>query len=192
MFAIKAIKFDDTEPSALRSWWIMSPLSEYYYNIIDFIQKPFITLKKLYDWQVNVFKNDFDFDGSSLFGIIEYKLKRLEKCLIDGCAVQDSKDLKALKLAIKLANRLNEDNYDNRFHRKHNQKWGELIMWSAPIEGSPSVRVTMTRPKAQTDKQKAKEQKEHLSHIEFCESIRKREERWLYSILAKYLRVWWD
>lgn len=192
VYQSKAIKVNNTKSSKLWKLFVRSPFYDWYSDFLNFIERPFRKLKKLYDWQVNVFNNDFDFDGHSLFGIIEYKLKRLEKCLENGCAIQDPKDIKALKIMIKLSKRLMEDNYENRFYRKHDQKWGESIWWSARIEGSTSTRCTFTRPNAKTDKQKARERKESLLGIELSNSIRLRDERWLYSLLSKHLRNLWD
>src|ERR1700678_2782740 len=108
MFQSKRVKdLKEKESSKLYLWWIDTKISKVYYDFMwKFIQKPIFQIKRLYQWQTNVFKHDYDFDGHCLFAIIEYKLKRLEAVLKDGHVVQESVDMKALRLAIKLAGRL--------------------------------------------------------------------------------------
>jgi hypothetical protein len=191
----KQIKFpsDDKEHSKLYLWWIESDISDYYYNFIRLVQKPFYHAKKMYDWYVNVFKDDFDFDGHSLFAIIEYKLKRLEKNLQEGCAIQEEMDMKALSMAIKLAGRLKDDKYEECIHDRHAKKWGELKTWFEPTnDGTGSSWYRSSRPNAVTEQDKEQERLELRSLYATAESRRKREEKWLYSLLEQYLRRLWD
>ena len=107
MFQSKALKdFGDEKSSRLYLWWIETPMCNWWHSFTWFFEKPYLQLKKLVGWQINVFRYDYDFDGYCLFAIIEYKLKRLQKCLFNGHAIQEDRNMKALRLAIKLAGRL--------------------------------------------------------------------------------------
>jgi hypothetical protein len=186
MLDIKAIKVSDSRPSKLYLWWIDTKFSKWYYDFTwKFIQNPIFQIKRLWDWYWAVFRYDYDFDGHCLFRIIEYKLKRLEKVLLNGLAVQDPKDMKALKLAIKLAGRLKEDNYEIAFHDRHDKKWGKRV------RGRGNT-WTSDRPKANTPKKKEQEKKEYWDMIHAAEAQKKREEKIFYGILLKYLRNLWD
>jgi hypothetical protein len=196
MFDSKAIKDfgDPPKRSKLYYWWIDSTIGDWYYWFVrKFIKNPIFKMKRLYGWQVNVFYNDYDYDAHSIFGILEYKLKRIKEALDRGHAVQEPTDMKALKLAIKLAGRLREDMYDVRGYDKHDKKWGELKSWSTPCEDKPGyVLMNFSRPNANTDEEKELELQEFKRYHELSYKTQKRDQRWLFGILDKYIRVWWD
>ncbi len=178
----------------IHRWWLESRLVDWYHQFTwKFLGKPISQVKKLYGWYVNVFRNDFDFDGHSLFAIIEYKLKRVEKSLLKGLAIQDPKDLRALKLAIKLAGRLKDDNYYTVVHDRMEKKWGKLKSWFTPYKDRPDMSEWHSKyEKENTEEDKENSNKERRFLYETAYAKSKREERWLYDILHKYLRVWWD
>jgi hypothetical protein len=193
MLQSKALK-ECKEPSKLYLWWIETKISKYYYDFTHkFIKKPIQQVIKLYQWYKNVFKNDYDFDGHALFAIIEYKLMRLQDNLLNGHAYQDPKDLKALKLAIKLAGRLKLDDYDNRAHDRLEKKWGELNISFVPVSGESGYSTMVSsRPKIITEEDKIQERLDCNLQYELAYAKSKREERLLYAILHKYLRNLWD
>jgi len=150
-------------------------------------------IKRMWQWYWNVFRYDYDFDGHCLFAIIEYKLKRIGNSLRDGLAIQEDRDMRALRVAIKLAGRLKDDKYANRCHRKIEEKWGDLRMSSIPCnDGSGNSTCLFSRPKAVSDSQKAQELTESRNAYITEAWQQKRDEKRLYGILEKYLRGWWD
>lgn len=198
MFNSKAIKGsadwkveNKTWKHSLLNWWHDCWLAEKLHELKYTIKKPFSYFKKSWDWHWNVFRYDYDFDGHSMFAIIEYKLKRILPQLENGHAVQEDVDMKALKLAIKLAGRLKDDKYDERGYDRHERKWGQLKMWFTPASKTTSEMHT-SRPKALTEEQKEQEKNEHWAYLVLSDKITKRDEKWLYSILHKHLRSWWD
>jgi len=194
MFRTKAIKNFQKTRFEIYLWWIQSPISDKIHDLVwTFYSKPVQMIKKIYGWYTNVFKTDYDFDCHCLFAIIEYKLKRVEKCLLNGNSVQEGEDLKALKLAIKLAGRLKDDKYEEKFYVRHDRKWGELKTWFEPVnDGSGNSYWRSSRPNAVTNEQKEEEKSDRRTMYGASENQTKREERWLYAILHKYLRNWWD
>ena len=152
----------------------------------------FRNLKRLYEWYKNVLKDDVDFDAHSLYGIIEYKLKRTQKRLLDNNYVEFSKqELQGLKLAIKLAGRLDQFDYGERGNRKHNAKWGELEIWFTPLPNG-NFSFHGMRPNAIFEKDKKQETKEFREIFQLEDKLHKREQKWLFGILQKYLNRWWD
>ena len=192
--AIKGPKPESSRPSKLYLWWIQTDISRYYYSFVyKFIENPIFQVKRLCQWYWNVFRFDYDFDGHCLFAIIEYKLKRILPVLEKGHAIQEDNDIKALKLAIKLAGRLKEDIYDMVNYVRHEKKWGELKSWFTPTnDGTGSSYWNSSRPNAVTPEQKEQERADHLANSKSAYARMKREEKWLYDILHKYLRNWWD
>jgi hypothetical protein len=195
MFQSKAIKdFPDSKPSSkLYLWWIETPVADKYYEIVrKYITNPIFQVKRLYQWYVNVFHNDFDFDFHCVFAILEYKLKRIKACLDNGYAIQEPKDLKALNLAIKLAGRLKEDNYDSVASDRIVAKWGEWRFWTTPYgdKGCSQMHSTYANIKTPEDEEECLADR-RASYIA-TDKKTKREERNLYAIMHKYGRSWWD
>ncbi len=174
-------------------WWQDSVVGDWLHSAgYALFRRPWKTITKLYGWQTHVFKNDYDFDGHSMFAILEYKLQRIQKELINGHAVQEDEDLHALALAIKLAGRLKEDKYELVVHRRHDAKWGELITWMEPIPNSTNKYWRCRREHAVTDDQKTQERAEAVAGYDAASKRMERETRWFYGILGKYQRRWWD
>lgn len=184
----------DTWLSKLAMWWYDSSLGKFYRRWKwRLIEKPLQDLKKMWGWYWNVFKDDYDFDAHCLFAIIEYKLKRIQPVLENGHAIQEPKDMKALKIAIKLAGRLKDDNYDMVEYDRHNHKWGELETWFTPVEDKPGYsQWNSSRPKAITPEEKEQERKEMIEGSHRAYARMKREERWLFDILKNHIRNLWD
>ena len=195
MFQSKAIReFSNKNRSNIYQWWIQTRVYDHYHDFTwKFFKQPISHIKKLYGWYVNVFRHDFDFDGHSMFAIIEYKLKRIQNSLNRGCAIQEDKDLKALSLAIKLAGRLKDDKYDDCAYDRIDKKWGESKHWFEPCnDGSGNSWMRTSRPNVKTDEDFTQERADMLAQHFAADYRCKREERWLYAILHKHLRHWWD
>lgn len=180
------------EFSQFESWWYQTKVAGYLESFLWFFQKPYYQVKKLIEWQINVFRYDYDFDGQCLFSIMEYKLKRISKALANDVAWQDPKDMKALSLAIKLAGRLKDDHYESEGHERHQKLWGVPTDSFTPIEGTTNSRWNIRYPKANTPELKVQMSKDLVIFYQAAERKRQREEKCFYAILHKYLRVWWS
>jgi hypothetical protein len=184
----------------LRCWFWDTAFYKFYNDVSwKFFFKPIRDVKKMWQWYWNVFENDFDFDAAYIYKILAYKMRRVLKCLENGHAVQEPQDLKALKLAIKLADRLfADDYYFDAPHRRHDKKWGELQSWTMKEEnsedrpGGPYYRWHSKRPNAITEEQQKEEREDMKKVWEEEDFLRKRDERWFHGIVMKYRRNWWD
>jgi hypothetical protein len=195
MFDSKALKdFPEKKSSKLYLWWIDSAIGEWYYEFTHkYVTNPIFQIKRLYQWYKNVFRNDYDFDFHCMFAIIEYKLKRIQKCLENGHAIQEDQDMHALALAIKLAGRLKDDKYEERSYDRMDKKWGEMKTWTTPCnDRSGCSEWHSSRPNANTDEEKAQEMAYRREQYRLSEYRKKREERWMYAILQRHGRSWWD
>jgi hypothetical protein len=183
---------EEKESSKLYLWWIGTRFSRHYYHFTwKFFGNPYFQVKRLVEWYLNVFRYDFDFDGHSLFAIIEFKLKRVKKVLENGHAYQEPKDMKALSLAIKLAGRLKDEHYESVGHARIVKKWGESKIWFEPNEHGTS-KMHSSRAGAPTPELEAQCWEETKEQYRLADIRMKREERWMYSILQNHLRSWWD
>lgn len=195
MFNSKALKnFPNKKRSKFYLWWIENPVVDWFYKLRwKLFDKPLQRIKKIYGWNKNVFWQDYDFDAHGLFAIIEYKLKRVEKCLINGHVIQEDQELHAIRLAIKLAGRLKDDRYEDRGYDRLDQKFGPSKHWFEPCnDGTTNSYMHSSRPKVNTEEEKQEENEYRKEQWRLSEYRRNREKRWLYAILHKYLATWWD
>jgi hypothetical protein len=171
----------------IRDWWWETPVFEAYKKVKRFYYR----LKKWIEWRPILWEN-YDFDAHTIYQLLRYKLERIYRCLENGHAIQEERDMKALRLAIKLAKRLEAGNYEDSFYDRHDKKWGELKTWFEPIPGSTNSYWRSSRPNAVTEQEKEQERKETRELYEAAQSKEAREKRWLFAIISKYDKVWWD
>lgn len=142
--------------------------------------------------------DNYDFDSCYLLELMVFKLKRLYVgCTADAVAVHEDNHLQALRLAIRIGERLCKDDY-SYFMDCHNKKWGESELIETPVpEGQypewagRAYDVRIHRAKV-TDETKEQERQEFLAAVNADDAIKKREARWFFSIIEKYYPFWWD
>ena len=192
MLNSKALK-EPKEDSRLYSWWLTSPIGDFYYHWSwKLVGKPAFEVKRTFQWWWHCLRKTWDFDFHSIFTVMEYFLIRLQRTLINGHAVQEDKDMQALRIAIKLCGRLSKDEYADRPRRHHDKKWGEARYWSEPIPGSTSSYFRSSRPNVKTEADKEAETADLKASWVVEEAQRKRDEKRLYGIFLKYGRRLWD
>jgi len=197
MIRSKALKdWGTLKKGKLYSWWIETELASWWYNFSwNYFGKYRNALKKSYQWYRDVFLNkDFDFDATSLYTIMEYKLKRVLRALENGHAHHEEVELQALKLAIKLSCKLAKDDYEMRAWNLLERKWGELLTWTTPYEKDDfkGYEYHSRHENVNTEEEKQQAWDDRMKLYEAMEKIKTRDKRWLYGILEKYLERWWD
>ena len=163
----------------VKAWyWLWSDV------LYHFPRKQIYYLTKVYAY-AKVLRRDFDWDSAYIYDVLMLKLERTRKaCYEDGHHIDDYNGEKSIKLAIKLCKRLREDNYMDRWWRKHEAKWGEHV--------STKGRVFGRRVGIKTEEDAKQEHKEALAWMELEEKIKVRDRKWLFGIMAKYMPYWWD
>ena len=161
----------------------------FYYNPRGFIRN----LKRSIDY-VKLGWNNYDWDGGYLYEVIQFKLKRMLPELENGHAIPNQyNELKALKLAIKLGDKLlnSWDSY-KQFSDLHNKKWGEVNISFEKVEGSKCSRILSNRPNANTEEEKEKENKELREAWKKDRNREDRDRKIYFGILEKYIDFMWD
>ena len=133
----------------------------------------------------------FDGDHCYLLELEVFKMKRILKDLENSFVywgdVNSGRYIKALKLAIKIGERIKVGDY-TRFYDFHVKKWGERkILWNddAPfVNGSRPVRWNRETTK--------EESKELMIAFKTDERLEQRDYNLFYGIIAKYSRGWWS
>lgn len=168
-------------------WWDFPPV-----RFIHSIRVTFRRLKRAYHWASFMWTN-WDFDGATIYPLLEHKLKRVEHSLKNGYAEHEDRDMKALRAAIKLARRLSDEYHETKLYAWHERKWGELRVWTTPCEDRPEYfKFNSTRPNIKNDTDKENERSDHMDIWAKEHKWRNRDEKWFYDILRIYVRKWWD
>jgi hypothetical protein len=165
-------------------------LFDIYYDIRAWIE----WMRRAFDYAKLGYKN-YDFDALTIERYLLFKLKRVQDALINGhvdlTVEMGPKKMKALKLCIKLLERLN--GHYHRFLDMHDAKWGEMECWFEPTErGDGSSYWRSKRPKANTPELQEQERKEFLEAVRADDREEMRDRRLVYRIIEKYICYWWD
>jgi len=127
--------------------------------------------------------NNEDYDYSFIYELLEYKLKRTERALINGISEHDKSTLQSLRIALRLLNRINKKEY-TYFLDQHDEKWGKPILSVGPIQviERPNVMAyDRTQERAELIEAMTKDDAQEIRDITL-----------LHNIMAKYSRAWWD
>lgn len=135
--------------------------------------------------------NNYDWDHAYLLEVMVFKMKRMQKaCFEEGHHVPEKLPQQSLRLCIKLGEKLKKEDY-HYFHTLHCQKWGDLEFIEKVDNTTGRTYTGMGRPGVS----KADEAQERAEFLEACrkdDSIKARDVRWFYGIMAKYQESWWD
>jgi hypothetical protein len=142
---------------------------------------------------------NFDFDFAYVYHLLEFKLKRVQKCLKNGVSVQEPEDTAALKELIKIVERLGKGEYDERYRIEHDKIWGKLETKTTPnyddkgkVTGYAWNSWRKNCPEGAPKKIKDKERKEFMACYELAENDRIRDIKRLSEILIHSSPKFWD
>lgn len=134
--------------------------------------------------------NNYDWDHAYLLQLMIFKMKRMQKaCFEEGHHIPEKLPQQSLKLCIKLGEKLLKDDY---FYHSglHNAKWGELEFIEKTDETGRKY-TGMGRPRVLPE-QEEQERAEAMEAYRKDDSVKARDTRWFYGIMAKYQESWWD
>jgi len=143
-------------------------------------------LKKVWRWSREVlWDKHYEFYNHGLYILIRYHLERLQICLLKGYAVQEEKDLKALRISIKIARMLEEDQFEDRACERFYKKWGQPN-W---LLRSNSHKFMFPKENESNTEQVRAEYIAYLTRS--CDKYVEMQKK-LFSIIVKHGRTWWD
>lgn len=134
--------------------------------------------------------NNYDWDHGYLMEVIVFKLKRMEKEILNGHHIPDKVTNQSLKLCVKLGEKLRKDDY-HYFGGLHNAKWGPVEFIEKTDKATGRTYTGMGRSGIPVEKEE-QERAEFVEAYRKDDSIKARDTRWFYGIMAKYQEYWWD
>lgn len=162
------------------------------YKFYRFLYRTFCKFRRVVQW-VPFLWNDVDWDANTIYGLLEFKLKRINETLCKSEAEMEQKTMKALRIAIKLCSRLSDDIYEDMVMVHHEKKWGTPDYTMEPDKEDPRFFIMIDiNPKTQNPIAKEQERKERHEKYRAAETIKNRDKKTLMNILNTYVPAWWD
>lgn len=172
-------------------WWNIG-------NIWANITHPF---RKVFHWIVKTTQyskllwNDFDWDYMYFLILMQYKLQRMRKCILEDNIILRSEEVAAqLKHAEDLIQRWLDDDFCTKEYEEHEKKWGKIVDLSTPIDvgGKKMYEWNMSREKATTEElQQQEKDEQHAIHVKAEEEKQKCLTE-LFAHIRKHIQEWWD
>lgn len=186
----KPVRIKDDKPKTIRQkitdWWEGTWLGWRLVILSERLRRSWAYAR--FGW------SNYDFDAGYALALLSFKLKRVQDTLINRSGtVQDPKELQALRLVIRLLDRLVEDNY-SYFYERHNQKWygkPHPEIEFEKIEGFAGSRMISGFDRLPPDQQELAGDEIRVAFAT-DDAIKSRDKRWAFSILSQHYESWWD
>lgn len=191
MLSVKQVCFDDDKPRSwqqkILDWWESTWLGYRLYVLRERVSRSWAFA--VYAWE------NYDFDAAYALQLLSFKLKRVQHVLLTKAhTVQEPKHLQALKLTIRLIDKLSADEYQYSYVR-HNKKWFGVAhppfsfeKCDDPVGGSRLISARDHLP----EEQRQQENAEAVAAFAADDAAKARDKRWAFEIFAKYYENWWD
>lgn len=166
----------------------------FWYPIVDAYHRYNERIRRSYSFAKHAWLH-YDFESAYLYDIMAFKLKRIKRTLENGCAIQEKKDMAALDEAIKICTRLFKGDYEWKYHRKHDKKWGSIRTKTIPNyddQGKITTYQWKTSRSKVNPKNEKQERKEFLNCWVMGNKDREKDIDRLAEIFKKHEPAWWD
>lgn len=165
-------------------------VKEFAQDVVSTIKSFFRAVKRSYDF-AKIGWSNYDWDYNYLLELMSFKLKRIEKAILNGNAELDKTTVQSIRICIKLLKKLSFEDY-HYFTNIHYEKWG-FPNWEygeTDSNGLSSVQIIHKNIKTEADKDQAR--KELVEAYQKDLAQEQRDSRLLFAIMAKYHKTWWD
>ena len=153
------------------------------------IGRVFGFIRKLVSWSIKsiqysiVLWNDCDYDYSSIFNIIKYKIGRTRKHIHKHNIVLKSEIIVAqMKCVEDLIDKYLEDDFCEKLFEEHDRKWGTIKI----------VDKKMTRSKVTSESMRTQQSQEFFQIIKQAEKEKEKVRKEIFGFLCAYIEWWWD
>lgn len=140
-------------------------------------------------------RNNWDFDGETVYGILELKLERMYDCFKADeyhvwCSSTENKRMRQLSEAILLCKRLNNNYYENMSFAEIDAIFGDPSFHFVQLDNwFHSMEVYRPRVKTQEDKEFFS--KEYKRIMNKYSKLHKQDQERFYYLLNNNVRQWW-
>jgi len=131
-------------------------------------------------------------DSYYIYALLHKKLSLMEKNFLKyGHHVGAEKDAHKMKVCRLLLERIIKDDYSPM--TVHEIKWGEAeLNWDQLEDGSEYYSLNIIHPKVITVEDKERERKDFKRAMDQEEYLKKQDIEYLFKMMKKHIRSWWD
>ena len=163
----------------------------YYHYIYNPIYNFIENIKNLIYWTPKIW-NDSDYDFESIYSLLYFKFKRMEKFYKDENKTTSANHLETahqIMVAKNLAKRLAEDDYLSNASVEYDKKWkDEKLFDSVPTKfdknGKPLLYKMVDRNEQQS--------KDFDRCCKLSDYLEKQDREYFFKYLIKNINSWWD
>jgi len=149
-------------------------------------------IRNLFAWLPLIWR-DRDWDHGFLFEMLEFKLKRMEKCLRNGIHLYADQTADKVKLCTQLLERINKDEYHEMVFRNHDKKWGRGEITFTDCEDREGMSELHIRyPNVKTEEDLEQQRKEYRALMKRPDELMQQDIDLLFETMRKHIREWWD
>lgn len=150
-------------------------------------------LIKIIQW-LPILWNDYDWDYSYLLTLIDYKLKRMQKALKEGMAIQEHIDAKVKEIqdVRDIIKQIEEDNFIEKEEKAHEKEFGKLKTKTIQNLNNKNL-IEVKFYYAQISKKNNKIAIKKSVGISRLNEIRCQKAYYkMFNLMAKNIQGWWD
>jgi len=149
-------------------------------------------IKNLIKW-FSIIWNDQYYDEIFIFNILRHKLKQMEGGFKKHSHhVGGNRVMKELRTCIILLTRIIDNEYLSMVFQGHDKKWGKLRHYSKKTVNPYLNELCFTRENVKDEKDALYETKESQRLFERAEYLHEQDIIYLFHIMRKKIRTWWD
>ena len=150
----------------------------------------FYSINRLLFWLPIILKDRY-WDDYFIWTLLQHKFKSMERFYrYKARPIVGDNRAKRIRVCKLLLKRITDDNYLELAFRQHEIKWGELKFSYKPYKGKLTA-IDIHRTKV-TPETEAQERIESKRCHELEDYLRKQDLTYLFYLINKYSRGWWD
>lgn len=130
----------------------------------------------------------YDFESVCMYSFMAFQLQRVKKCMDNGYGVYPKEVNDGIKEAIKICNRLYNEEYDEPYRKIHDKKWGPPRF----RDKNGKFDFNLDRKNVKTKVERNRERKESLKCMDDGWKDRMADLDRLHELLKTYQNAWWD
>jgi len=180
--------------------WYESDMS-LWWNVKSLWHSLTYPFRRTWDWMVKsiqysiVLWKDFDWDYTYILVLLQYKLKRTRKRILDNNIILRSEEVGAqIKHAEDLIQKWFDDDFCKDAQKAHDKKWGEIINFTKEVDwnGRKVHQLDIQRANVTTEEEKAQEEQEQRAIWNRQEYERQQCLDEIFAHIRKHIQEWWD
>ena len=149
-------------------------------------------IENLFKWTPVIWR-DRDWDHHFLFEILAFKISNMERSFRKyGHHVEAEKDANNMSMCVETLHRLMEEDYQKKAFKKHDEKWGEPSLKFIDSDKKDFKQLLIERPNVKTKEDEEQERKEFRYCLKEEERLTKQDIDYIFDMLKKHIREWWD